>query len=346
MPILWGKDYNRADLVRRVGDMSQIASAQPVELVDGNQRGCRSVILRNAAGLELTVAAERGMSITDLRCQGIPLPFVSSVGTVHPAFSDLQGKDWLRTWAGGFLTTCGLTQVGAPAEDGGEALGQHGWAAGIPARSLAWGGDWQGDDYQVWVQGVVRETSMFGWNLELTRRVWVGLGELRFWIEDRVENLGFSPAPYMFLQHINLGFPLVDSTTRLELPSHTVVERDEEARPGLDLCQEFQAPTPGYREQVFYHYLQPDAAGQVEVRLVNPAFNGGQGLGVALRYAVADYPVLTEWKQMGEAIYAVGLEPGNCHVEGRPAERQRGTLQMLAPGEVRSHKLEIGFFSS
>ena len=288
--------------------------------------------------------AERGMSITGVRYRGVPLPFVTSVGTPHPAFSDLRGKDWLRTWPAGFLTTCGLTQVGATDVDGDEELGLHGWAAGTPARNVAWGGEWQGDDYRVWVQGSVRETAVYGWNVQLNRRVWTGLAEPRFWIEDRVENLGLTPAPHMFLQHINLGFPLVDGATRLELPPHTVEPRNADAQAGLDRCLEFQEPAAGFREQVFYHYLQPDGQGQVEARLVNPAFNGGQGLGVALRYALADYPVLTEWKHMGEGTYAVGVEPGNCHVQGRVDERQRGTLQMLAPGEVRKYKLEIGFF--
>jgi hypothetical protein len=345
MAKLWGREYSRAELLRRVGDISQVASAQPVELVDGNQRGCRCVNLRNAAGLDFSVVTERGMAITDLRFQGVPLAFLTPVGSVHPAYGgDLRGLDFLRTWPGGFLTPCGLTQVGSPVRDGGEELGLHGWLAGIPARNVAWGGEWRDDDYQVGVRGVVRETAMFGWNVELTRRIWTGLSDASFWVEDRVENLGYTPAPLMILQHINLGFPLVDVTTRLELPSHTTLPRTEVARGGLEQCLEFQEPTHGYSEQVFYHTLEPDAQGQVDVRLVNPAFDGGRGLGVSLRYAVADYPVLTEWKQMGEGLYAVGVEPGNCRVEGRVVERERGTLQTLQPGEARSFRLQVSFF--
>jgi hypothetical protein len=290
-----------------------------VELVDGNERGVRAVILRNAAGLELTVAAERGMSITDLRYKGVPLPFFTGVGTVHPAYGDLRGLNWLRTWPAGFMTTCGLTQVGSPTVDNGEELGQHGRAAGVPARNLAWGGEWQKNDYVVWVSGCVHEVAMSNYHLQLTRRIYTGLSEKRFWVEDEVENLGFTPAPHMFLQHINLGFPLVDSTARLELPPHTPEPRDEAARAGLESYTTFDDPQPGYREQVFYHYLHPDDHGKVEVRLINPIFNNGQGLGVALRYSVADYPVLVEWKQMGEGFYAVGLEPANCRVSGRVA---------------------------
>jgi hypothetical protein len=53
--------------------------------------------------------------------------------------------------------------------------------------------------------------------------------------------------------------------------------------------------------------------------------------------------VLVEWKMMGEGAYVVGLEPANCHVEGRCVERERGTLQILEPGESRRYRLEISF---
>jgi hypothetical protein len=123
------------------------------------------------------------------------------------------------------------------------------------------------------------------------------------------------------------------------------VPRDDAARPGLDHCLEFDDPIDGYEEQVFYHDLQADAQGQVEVRLINPAFNNGQGLGVAWRYPKAEYPILTEWKMMRAGFYAVGVEPGNCHVEGRVKERERGTLQMIAPQEVRTFSIELEFFN-
>ena len=46
---------------------------------------------------------------------------------------------------------------------------------------------------------------------------------------------------------------------------------------------------------------------------------------------------------MAEGLYVLGVEPANCHVEGRVKERERGTLQVLAPGENRIYHMEIGF---
>jgi hypothetical protein len=148
----------------------------------------------------------------------------------------------------------------------------------------------------------------------------------------------------MFLQHINLGFPLVDVTTRLILPEHTTQPRDETAAVGLEECQSFSNPIPDYAEQVFYHDLSTDADGRVEVSLVNPSFNDGQGLGLTLRYPKNHYPVLVEWKMMRAGTYVVGLEPSNCFVEGRAAERASGRLQFLQPGEARHYAIEVEFF--
>ena len=346
---LWGKAYTKTDLLRRVGDISQLASAQPFELVDGNERGSRAVLLRNAAGLEAIVVTERGMALTHVSYQGVPLAFICPTGSVHPSYYEPRGLGWLRTFPGGFLTPCGLTQVGSPSEENGEELGQHGRVAHIPARNVSWGGKWgdgtehRSDEYILWVKGSMHETRFFGENVVLTRCVWMKLNEHRIWIEDRVENCGFEPAPHMFLQHFNLGFPLVDATSQLVLPKHITTPRDSDARAGIDHYTEFNEAIAGYREQVFYHDIQPDAGGMVTVKLVNPAFENGRGVGVAFHYRREEYPILVQWKMMGEGLYVVGLEPANCHVSGRAHERELGTLQVLAPQEVRTYNIEVEF---
>jgi hypothetical protein len=326
-------------------DLRQLADIRPFELSDGPERGVRALRVRNAAGLDFTILADRGMGLYDAQFRGVPLAWLSSVGVTHPACAEQPGLGWLRTWPGGLLTPCGLTQVGSPCHDNGEELGLHGRLSNLAAQQLKWGAGWQDDRYVLWAEGVLIETSVLGVNLALNRRISTTLDEAKMWIEDRVENRGIAPAPLMVLQHFNLGFPLADSTARLVLPAHTTVPRDEAARPGLAHCLEFDDPIDGCAEEVFYHDLQADAEGKVEVRLVNPAFNNGQGLGVAWRYSKAEYPVLTEWKMMRAGFYAVGVEPGNCRVEGRVKERERGTLQMIAPREVRTFSIELEFFN-
>ncbi len=343
MPALWSHTYTRSEVQRHVMDLRHLADIRSFELSDGPERGVRCLQVRNAAGLDFTILADRGLALYDLQFRGVPLVFISSVGVTHPAFAEQPGRGWLRTWAGGFLTPCGLTQVGSPCDDNGEELGLHGRLSNLAAQQLAWGADWQGDRYVLWAEGLLHETSVFGVNLVMKRRISTVLDEAKMRIEDRIVNHGFEPAPLMLLQHFNLGFPLVDSTTRLILPAHATVPRDDVARPGLDHCLEFDDPIDGYQEQVFYHDLQAAADGNVEVRLTNPAFNHGQGLSVAWRYSKTEYPVLVEWKMMRAGFYAVGVEPGNCRVEGRVKERERGTLQMIAPNETRTFSIEVEF---
>jgi hypothetical protein len=345
MPTLWNQPCTRSDVQRRVMDLRQLVDIRPFELSDGPERGVRCLHVRNAAGLDFTILADRGMGLYDAQYHGVPLAWLSSVGVTHSAYAEQPGFGWLRTWPGGFLTPCGLTQVGSPCNDNGEELGIHGRLSNLAAQQLKWGAGWQNDRYVLWAEGTLIETSVFGVNLVMTRRISTTLDEAKMWIEDRVENRGFAPAPLMILQHFNLGFPLVDSSTRLVLPTHTTVPRDEAARPGLNRCLEFDEPIDDYAEQVFYHDLQADADGKVEVRLVNAAFNNGQGLGVAWRYPKVEYPILTEWKMMRAGFYAAGVEPGNCHVEGRVKERERGTLQTIAPQEVRTISIELEFFN-
>ena len=344
MPEIWGRQYTRPQLIERLGDLRQVADVRPFEFTEGPERGTRGVSFRNAAGLAFRVLLDRGMSLYDLQFRGTPVPFLSPAGAVHPAFYDPHGTGWLRSWPGGFMTPCGLTQVGSPCQDGEEELGLHGRVAGLPAENVSWGTGWQEDEYLLWVEGSMRESVVFGENLLLRRRIWTRLDAARLWIEDRVENQGQGPSPHMFLQHINLGFPLVSGSTHLTLPEHTTRPRDETAAAGLEECLSFSDPVPDYAEQVFYHDLSAEADGRVEVSLVNPAFNNGQGLGLTLRYLKNQYPVFVEWKMMRAGTYVVGLEPSNCLVEGRLAAREAGRLQFLQPGETRHYAIEVELF--
>ena len=46
---------------------------------------------------------------------------------------------------------------------------------------------------------------------------------------------------------------------------------------------------------------------------------------------------------MGWGDYVMGLEPGNCYVEGRNAMREKGILKVLAPGVEATYHLEFHF---
>ena len=337
MAHLYGCDWTREELLTHVGDITQLGGVRLVTLADGPERGVRAADLRTGVGFNSTVLLDRGMDIGPAEYGGVPLAWVSPTGPAAPAFYDPRGIGWLRTFHGGLLTTCGLTQAGVPNVDGGEELGLHGRISHIPARQVSYGGRWEGDEYVFWVEGQMREVSVFGHDLRLTRRITARLGEPRLTIEDRVENVGYSPAPHMILYHCNFGFPLLGPGSKLVAPSIKVEPRDEVAAQGLAQHTTFEAPTPGYAEQCFFHHLKADEAGVVTVRLINPRLE----LAFQLRYRQQELPELVQWKQVGQGTYVLGLEPANCRPEGRSVARERGVLVELSPGERRDYFLEM-----
>jgi hypothetical protein len=193
------------------------------------------------------------------------------------------------------------------------------------------------------ITGEVRQASVPNENLVLRRRISTSLGSNRIRIEDVVTNEGFESAPHMLLYHFNLGFPLVSENTRLHLECGETQPRNADAQSGLTEWDRFQAPTPGYREQVFIHSSLADEDGIATVELNNPQM----GYGVRWKYGTANLPYLMEWKMMGQGAYVVGIEPANCNgLAGRVATREAGQLPLLAPGESRNYQIDVELISN
>jgi hypothetical protein len=322
--------------------MDQVAGVTLYEHADGAARGVRSLLFRTGSGLLFDVLLDRGMDIGMAEWRGQPLAWRSSTGNVAPTFYESAGLGWLRNFHGGLVATCGLQNVGAPSEEAGEQHGIHGRINNTPAARVAYGADWQGDDYVLWCEGQMRETRVFGENLRLTRRVSTRLGADSLTIEDTVENLGFGPTAVQLLYHINAGWPVVDAASELLINQARVEARDADADAGMARLGHFQEPTPDFREQVYRHIARGAADGTTTVALVNRGFDDGRGFGLVIRYNRNELPSLWQWKMMGEGTYVVGLEPNNGHWSGRAAARAAGLLQEIAAGEARRFRVEIG----
>ncbi len=328
---LFGREYTRKEVQGYTGTMAQLGGIRPFELRAGRERGVRGFELTTGTGLALTVLADRALDITRASFRGRSLVYLSPSGEAHPSFYEPQGLGWLRTFPGGLLTTCGLSTLGSPGTDAGEELGLHGRVANLPMEEVGYWGEWVGEDYLLHITGALTEGVIFGNPLRFTRHITCKLGGSSVLIDDTVENLGGQPTPHMMLYHCNFGFPLLSPASELITASRRVTPRDEEAAAGLTAYNVFQSPTPGYAEQVFYHEMAADNAGNVRVALINPELDGG--LGISLSYHQKQLPRFIQWKMMGYGSYVLGLEPANCYVEGRAQERERGSLLLLQPGE-------------
>ena len=343
---LYGREYNRLELLRHVGDISQVAGVKQYQLTSGNEKGVDAIDFRTGTGLNFTVLPDRGLDISYAEYKGIPLCWRSTTGDVAPAYYEPQGFGWLRGFFGGLLTTCGMMHLGEPDEDQEEMLGLHGRVSYSPAKNVWADSRWEGNRYTMWAQGKVTETTVYGGTFCRTRRIWTELGATNLHIEDVVENLGYQDTPHMYLFHINAGFPIVAGGTELLTPSTQVLPMDEHSAEGLNNHARCEPPTADFSPQVYYHEMEADKDNHIHVALVNRSFNDEQGFGLYVRYHKTQLPKFNQWKMNSEGLYVVGLEPANCWVEGRAKERERGTLQHIEPGGRRHYEVEIGVLTS
>lgn len=329
-------DFKR-QMLRYVGDFSQLFGVKEYTLAGGRAAGVKAFDVKTGAGLEFTVVADRCLDIAGLSFKGTNCSYLNKTGIVSPAYYEKDGVGFLRNFIGGFLTTCGLRNVGVPCDDDGESFPLHGRIANIPAEEVSVSTEWIDGVPVMTISGKMKEARMFGENLVLTRKITCRYDENKLHIQNTVENLGFRPEGLMLLFHFNLGYPLLNEDAFLVTPTAQLIPRDSEAQTGVNSFNRFQAPTPNYAEQVFYHELNANASGETTVALVNPKLE----IAAALHFRKDQLKNFIQWKQMGEGEYVLGMEPANCLVAGRAEERKNGTLEYLQPGECKQFDIVV-----
>ena len=348
MAMYAGRKWTRQELVSRIGDPAQVAGARGSILTDGKADGVRAIEVVTGSGFSFTVLPGRGMDIAHASHRGKALSFISGTGITAPAYYEEPGAAWLRTFYAGLLTTCGITNCGAPSVDQGKPFGLHGRVSNAAAENLSVQQDWEGDEYEIRLAGTVRETTAMNENIGLTRRIETRLGAKGFRLCDTVVNRGFEPQPLMLLYHFNYGFPLLSAGSRIVGPIRKTEPRDEEARKGagVEECLRFPEPVAGYREKVFFHTTAADSKGRTFIALVNRDIGDGTALAVVARWNVKELPHLTEWKMPCRGFYVLGLEPGTVQPIGRGPLREKGMLPLLGGQESRSITIDFEVLDS
>jgi len=337
MADLFGKSMKKEEIREHVGDLSQICNVRRMVYTEGIASGIQALEVTTGSGLNFTVLPSRGLDISHASFNGSPLAWISAQGETSPFLYQPEGLEWLRSFFGGLLTTCGMTYASHPCEDEGEQLGLHGRVSNYPAENVNVTKEWDGDDYYITISGNVRETKVFGDNLILKRTIRTSLGACKLSINDTIENNGFKDSPLMMLYHINIGWPVVSESSRLITPSGDVFPFDDNARSEPDSWSKFISPQPNYQERVYLHEMTPDSEGRICCALINEE----REIGVYLNYPKREFPHFIEWKMMGQGEYVVGIEPGN--ITGHRAKmRSDGTLEFIKPSAKRSFSLEIG----
>ena len=332
---------NKRQLLRYIGDYSQMFGIKEYTLAGGKAKGVRAFDIHNGTGLEFTVLADRCLDIGRLTFKGVNCSYLSKSGIVAPEYFDGSDRAFFHNFYGGFLTTCGLRNVGNSSTDNGEFFSLHGQISNIPGEEICASTVWDGDIPVMTISGQMREARFFGENLLLKRKISCVYGENRIIMHSCVENMGFKRESLMLLFHFNIGYPLLDEDAMLVLPSGTIVPRDPEAAKGVHSWQHMQPPTHNYAEQVFYHDLKTDADGNTCVAIINHRL----ALGIAFHFSKKQFLNFAQWKQMGEGEYVLGIEPCNCYVGGRLDPRNKDIMEYLEPGESKNFDVEIEFIT-
>ncbi len=315
-----------ADAVPYLAAAEQLCRVRPSVLEEGAGRGLRIVDVDNGSGLSFTVLPDRAMDIVDASYRGVPVAFRTPGG-----YRRASGH-WLRDWAGGLMTTCGLRNVGSP---NGE-FPLHGGISFEAAEEFSH----HNAKGEIELSGRMREAVIFRENLHLRRTISAAHGCNRIRVEDCVTNAGALPEHIAILYHCNFGYPLVSPELRFEVPEHNITPRDEIAANGIKHWNRMEAPTPGRHEECFIHQLPAGDGGMAEMRIVNPALK----IGAAVRYDTATLPRLAQWKLCARNNYVLGLEPTNGSLYGRETDLGAKLLPLLQPGEEIRFRLEIVFF--
>ena len=313
-----------------IGHDSQVYGIEEHRLVGGKGDGMRLLEINNGKGVELTVVLDRCADISRLRYKGVNLSYFSPCGYVAPAYYDAAGANWLKSFTAGYLTTCGLQAVGSPCTDEGEELPLHGSIANIPAEQVYWLEE-EGD---LVVYATIRDEGIFAPKLRMSREIRVSLRSNEFSIQDTIENTGDTRQPFEILYHMNMGYPMLDEDSILEIPSAEVLPRDEHAAEDIGNWMHMMKPEAGYVERCYYHKF-PDRNGKAGI------YQPKLGKGLEITFDAEELDGFVEWKMMGVRDYVLGLECGNCYPDGRDVMRQTGMLKFLEPGEKKAYQVHM-----
>jgi len=345
---LYGQTMSRRALAERTGALSQFAGVRLMTLGDGVERGVRQLEFRTGTGLRFTVLIDRAMDIAECEHSGRAVGWHSPSGFRHPGLHEYEGEGglgWFRSFSG-LMVTCGLDHVLFMHDDPADhyfygprksvSSSLHGRVGTIPARLTGYGERWEGDDCILWAEGVVQQSTVFGEDLHLIRRIEAKVGTDEIHLHDRVVNHGFYRTPHMYCYHINVGYPVLGEGSRYVAPIRDVVwashEGEDYRKQGAGY-RTLPAPILNFHEQVWQHDMAADAEGRVNVALVNE----GLGFGFEVETLKSQFPAMYEWQNLHAGHYALGIEPSTNHVQGKDFARDRGELIQLEHGEERRY---------
>lgn len=332
----------------KLSNNAQLGGIETSVLDNGAGRGTRIAWINTGTGLRFKVVIDRAMDIADTFYNEHSLAWLSHSGITPAQPMSDKSINWLKTFGGGLLVTCGLSHVGGPESDEFGERGIHGEISNIPAEieSIIQPDPISGK-MDMSITGIIRQSQALGSRLELRRTISATLGKSVIRIHDQVINRGNTDAAHMLLYHCNFGWPLIDEGTTI-LWNGTWKARDGNPNKIFREGNDFKKCLPpiddhqGSGEEVAFIDPQADDDGFCTCGLENARL----GLRVNLKFQKKQLPCLTNWQHFGKGEYVVGLEPGTNPPIGQSQARRQNELIQLLPGETRNYALEIELFNN
>ena len=316
----------------KVSNIAQVGGIETSVLDNGLGKGVRIAWINTGTGLRFKVVIDRALDIADAFFNQYSLSWLNHPGVVAPQPFSNRGTDWLRTFGGGLITTCGLSHVGGPEQDEHGERGLHGLISNIsaevvsiiqpdPARGI----------FSMSITGIIKQTQIFGPSLELKRTISATLGSSIIHLHDEIINRGNETAPHMLLYHCNFGWPLADEGAQIFCNGEKTIT-----------CPTVSEKHNGSGQDVFFIDSAPNKEGICVCGIENKKI----GLAAVLKFPKKQLPWLTNWQHWSKGEYVTGIEPGTHPPIGQSKAREEGSLIFIAPGETRAYDLEIDILNN
>lgn len=322
-----------------IGDLSQVFHVETYRMEGGKKDGVRATSVTNETGLSFIILADRCMDIYRLSYKGINFSYLNPCGVVAPQYYDRTGINWLKSFSGGMLVTCGLDNVGNPCAEGEEA-GLHGRIGNTPAEEYAVKMIEEADGNRVEISGMMRQSFIFGDKLRLRRKITAYQERNCVEIEDEICNMGFKKQEYMQLYHCNIGYPFLLPDCELLFSTKSVTGANPFSEENKNEWNRIKEPEE-IDEMCFIHELE-SKNGYSCVGM----FNHKLQMGLMLRFDNYDLDRFLQWRYLSRGEYVMGLEPATNIADGKTEEKKKGRIKTLDSGKSVKHKLEFWFYDS
>lgn len=326
----------KKEWMKYAGSMQQLAYVRPVMYQEGRSESMNAWEVKSG-DLSFHVMADKCLDVSDFSYKGLNMTFMAKPGLQGRNHYDTNGSEAQRSMMGGLFFTCGLENICAPCTVDGKDYPMHGRMRSTPAEHTGADAYFDGDDYVISIKGEMREAELFGENMVLRRTIETRLGSNSIVLTDEIENQAFRPEPLMLLYHCNMGYPFLDETCELVLPSKQVKGREPFSEQHVDRWNRIEEPIANEQEYVFIHDMAQDACGDTMAMVVNHK----RKLALCLEFNRKNLPYFMEWKSMASGDYVLGLEPSNSSVYGKPYHVEQNTVHYLNPFEKEVNRIRF-----